>query len=544
MRSESNKSVENLASEMRSPENGFKTMHIVNTDVSGDLYCEKCDQITPERGCNDTEMFIDSFYDKSVNPMYSFESPYMMRNYSEHSAHDNSNSLDNDATKYSEDVRPCLSNDHEHRIDTYGHKVMRYDPSYGYDAYPISTAYGTQELNRTYHVPKISVYPPDGDLNKTRVPDNFENHETTPQSEQKEQKSDRTHSTATSVVGETSPMLQPEPSLVGSDPRLNYCGNTMYLPNSGSLPPVPLSFRGVYDAEYFHYAAPPDTEDDAYNQTYMENGREGLGKPVVRCYNTTNTQFYSSQARPTGNNVTNGQIPPRPLMVPRPYNAPQHHFLGNVMYCTNGWLPKSYSYDSSTRSNYCPIPESTGYYDSGAEFVPVKTSTEKEIGTPVSENQVDPSNKHQNGNPVTGSYDAAYEQAPLSDYFYNHQNGINSMPTQGAAPENYVDERIKGCAGHSDAMKTELCMESLKNLNRNNIDFLRMSESVWQALRTTGMFKLGNKGRAVLKSKISKQLKLNPHLRMRALCISGVRRATTRQLFQLAQICGIKSHLK
>ncbi|UKK00177.2 hypothetical protein MACK_000247 [Theileria orientalis] len=100
---------------------------------------------------------------------------------------------------------------------------------------------------------------------------------------------------------------------------------------------------------------------------------------------------------------------------------------------------------------------------------------------------------------------------------------------------NFIDE---------DTLEGLIYNGNIKKIDLGSIDFINMSDRTWQALRGAGLFKLGNKGRAVLKSKISKHLKMYPELRMRTSCISGVRRATTRQLFQLAQICQITSHLR
>ncbi|OEH80633.1 at hook motif-containing protein [Cyclospora cayetanensis] len=67
------------------------------------------------------------------------------------------------------------------------------------------------------------------------------------------------------------------------------------------------------------------------------------------------------------------------------------------------------------------------------------------------------------------------------------------------------------------------------------LSLLNLTENQWQQFRAQGMFKLGDKGRAIIKSRISRQLRVFPHLRKRASSVAGVRCATTKQLFQLAQ---------
>ncbi|CDJ39073.1 AT hook motif-containing protein, putative [Eimeria tenella] len=71
------------------------------------------------------------------------------------------------------------------------------------------------------------------------------------------------------------------------------------------------------------------------------------------------------------------------------------------------------------------------------------------------------------------------------------------------------------------------------------LSLLNLTEAQWQQFRAQGMFKLGDKGRAIIKSRISRQLRVFPHLRKKASSVAGVRCATTKQLFQLAQICGL-----
>ncbi|ESS33039.1 hypothetical protein TGVEG_201820 [Toxoplasma gondii VEG] len=67
---------------------------------------------------------------------------------------------------------------------------------------------------------------------------------------------------------------------------------------------------------------------------------------------------------------------------------------------------------------------------------------------------------------------------------------------------------------------------------------LDLSDARWRDLRRQGYFRLGDKGRTSIKSRIARELRANPELRAQAAAVSGVRSATTKQLYQLAELCG------
>ncbi|KAK2197234.1 hypothetical protein BdWA1_000233 [Babesia duncani] len=131
-------------------------------------------------------------------------------------------------------------------------------------------------------------------------------------------------------------------------------------------------------------------------------------------------------------------------------------------------------------------------------------------------------------------------------HFYNATKGMEYQNNSSAEHSEYSGMHTSGKTYNytKHGVNKMLDETNINNVNLQDVDFINMSDKTWLTLRGAGMFKLGNKGRAVLKSKISKQLKGNTQMRVRAGQISGVRRATTRQLFQLAQVCGIKSHFK
>ncbi|GFE53693.1 AT hook motif-containing, putative [Babesia ovis] len=538
-------------SPISSQERNSNALDMTQNEVSGDLYSTTYDDVTPQMRCNDVEPFMDSFYDDIVNPMYNFESPYMVQNYANNRIAGRRNSSNGDTTKYTEDVAPYLANQ-KFRPDAYTSRDVRYYPSYGYEGYPLNTTYNNLCQGGLHHVQqtsKIGLYPPnynvqamaDCDMNTTTLQENPETPKCPPKSEPK---SDSNRSTAPSVVSESSPVVQPEATVVTPDSRVTYYNSQMYIPGNSCLPPVPMSFRNSYNEEYFGYNIPTDGGDDCYNQTYVDTSSHEGTKQLVQWCSTLKDDFYGPCMHSPNANEANVSTPRRLPMMTQSFVAPQNQYPGRVLYCANNWLPKPYVCDNESQSSCCSIPKSAGYYENGAEYVPLKTEAYPEPGSNVHEIHPEQPVKHGSMPHISGTYETTYEQSHSSEYFYNQPNGLTPQPNQGTISEEYIKDVVEDQGGVPDAINAELCMESLKNLNRNNIDFLRMSESVWQALRSTGMFKLGNKGRAVLKSKISKQLKMNPHLRMRALGISGVRRATTRQLFQLAQICGIKSHLK
>ncbi|PFH32768.1 hypothetical protein BESB_013800 [Besnoitia besnoiti] len=65
-----------------------------------------------------------------------------------------------------------------------------------------------------------------------------------------------------------------------------------------------------------------------------------------------------------------------------------------------------------------------------------------------------------------------------------------------------------------------------------------LSDARWRDLKRQGYFRLGDKGRTSIKSRIARELRANPELRAQAAAVSGVRSATTKQLYQLAELCG------
>nr|CEL66482.1 TPA: AT hook motif-containing protein, putative [Neospora caninum Liverpool] len=67
---------------------------------------------------------------------------------------------------------------------------------------------------------------------------------------------------------------------------------------------------------------------------------------------------------------------------------------------------------------------------------------------------------------------------------------------------------------------------------------LDLSDARWRDLKRQGYFRLGDKGRTSIKSRIARELRANPELRAQAAAVSGVRSATTKQLYQLAELCG------
>ncbi|AFZ80346.1 hypothetical protein BEWA_031990 [Theileria equi strain WA] len=215
-------------------------------------------------------------------------------------------------------------------------------------------------------------------------------------------------------------------------------------------------------------------------------------------------------------------------MVHDPYST---GYFGNTMtrknYCHRNPYPNQHDYASS--ANGIPGSQNMARCVNTSDIYPVVDSNS--LGGNIDE--FDFYNKYQS------QYN---NQAGLSHGYYNN-HAQKPMQKFSQKSMNYNDTNAVRTTG-DEALENVLYRGNLKKIDLTNIDFIGMSDKLWQTLKGAGMFKLGNKGRAILKSKISKYLKMHPEMRMRAGCISGVRRATTRQLFQLAQICQITSHLK
>ncbi|EAN33502.1 hypothetical protein TpMuguga_01g00258 [Theileria parva strain Muguga] len=97
----------------------------------------------------------------------------------------------------------------------------------------------------------------------------------------------------------------------------------------------------------------------------------------------------------------------------------------------------------------------------------------------------------------------------------SNNNAVNQFDM---LPNNFESVRKPELISLDDeALESFIYNGNIKKIDISNIDFINMSDKVWQALRGAGLFKLGNKGRAILKSKISKYLKMYPELRMRYL---------------------------
>lgn len=94
----------------------------------------------------------------------------------------------------------------------------------------------------------------------------------------------------------------------------------------------------------------------------------------------------------------------------------------------------------------------------------------------------------------------------------NTDHLISTMPYQSQAVHSTFNHKCES----PDSTDSGTEYEDIDiSENGANVDFLRMSEKTWKRYRLSGMFKLGNKGRSQLKSKISKYLKQHPQLRNR-----------------------------
>ncbi|EDO06848.1 uncharacterized protein BBOV_IV004870 [Babesia bovis T2Bo] len=540
------------ASSISPPGHSYKALDIKASDIAGDLYATTYDKPGAQLRYNGTEGLMDTYYDDIVNPVYNFDSPYLMQNGTLRHETEQRVLPVLEQIPYRDGVVPFLGNVQKAHQGNYGSRDMNYMLGYDYNAYHMNNGYnnlGSPGMQQFAHVPKMAMYPPhenrtplmscDMNASSHKVPE--VSQDATPKTEER---SESNHSTAPSVISESSPQFHGMSGPCSNDYRPNIANTPTYMPVNNTILPVSMTPVHNFNEEYMMYNVRHEEGDDCYNRTYMENSPINASKPVVSWYNTMKENFYDPRMQNHRQELTAVVTPRRVSVMHQTYNPHQNPYPGNMLYCTNNWEPKAYMYDHEVRGTFPTISKSPACYDNGTEYTPNKSDSYTESGSTINELRTQPSKENYNMTQIGSNYENAVEQSPISDYFRKQGNNHSELPNGRPISDEYGKELLdsRGCVGEN--MGTDLCMESLKSLNRNNIDFLRMSESVWQALRSTGMFKLGNKGRAILKSKISKQLKMNPHLRMRALGISGVRRATTRQLFQLAQICGIKSHLK
>ncbi|XP_954468.1 uncharacterized protein TA19675 [Theileria annulata] len=146
-----------------------------------------------------------------------------------------------------------------------------------------------------------------------------------------------------------------------------------------------------------------------------------------------------------------------------------------------------------------------------------------EYGSISSPNEpfVDPYIKY--NNKMYNNFSPYYNQLPLNSNFKNSNSGLDDCSTKNNVvnqydmlPGNFETVRKPELISiDDDALESFIYNGNIKKIDISNIDFLNMSDKIWQALRGAGLFKLGNKGRAILKSKISKYLKMYPELRMR-----------------------------
>ncbi|GIX66206.1 AT hook motif-containing protein, putative [Babesia caballi] len=523
-----------------------------------ELYDHSTEAVTPQLNYN-TETVTDSFYDGIVNPMYNFESPYGMQDYASEETTEKANATNRDVRDYKDESRLYTANGHISPRPGYNGKGMAGLPGWQFNGYPCNGGYRpgvfpgynttSPMVARFMMYPHMNTTPGNAefDMGATRHMESHENQDTRPTSVGSSYGS---QSSPPSVVTEVSPMLKPEPVPTASGTGHQFASGPNQQPATGQidlnatkgLPPVPLVFRNGYNGDYYGYPA-TSPGDDIYNQTYVEPTAHGGDKHVDAWYNGWSDTPYTTYVPMAGNHTPKNSMSQRLSVTPRSYSVPQTNYPPTVVYNVGTWGQKGYPGEVDTQNGYGQAADGMGCYESSADFATTKSDDYMETGMiTVNGGNLDPSGTSHHGSQVPGAYGDSYKHAAYADGFYAQQN--MGTPTHASAADAYPEEPVELPVDSGDSNASEMTMEALKGINRNNIDFLRMSDALWQALRSTGMFKLGNKGRAILKSKISKQLKLNPQLRMRAMCISGVRRATTRQLFQLAQICGIKSHLK
>ncbi|CDR95857.1 hypothetical protein, conserved [Babesia bigemina] len=521
--------------------------------LPGLMYERGDEQHNMHAGYN-SETVTDAFYDGIVNPMYNFESTYLMRENIASVPENNSHMVNSGTKEYPEGVKLYTGNATPESRFAYNNRDVGYYPGWYGNGYqymggyghslPPAVNYGVAHDSKHIAQPQVDIasVSTDCDMSATRLQYSSGNRE---MGQHSTYASDSTQSAEQSVVSETSPMLQAT-STPSTPPKRD--SNLMHneeLNVTHELAPGPLVYRNGYSGAYYNDHASRQIPDDIGDRAYMENGLHGDEKHMNRGRNGWSDITYPNYATMSGVNAVKDPGNHRHAVLPRFYNVAQAQYATPVVYHTNGWTQKGYVGDTVSPNRYAAVPEVSGYYDQSSDIGAMKAEDYITGSmTDMNGNQMEQTSAPRIMSQMSGVYDYCYDRAQSSNDFYNQVNGGNSDTQQRSTSMDYGEEPLESSSKSTDGIKQEINIESQKILNRSNIDFLRMSDSLWQSLRSTGMFKLGNKGRAILKSKISKQLKMNPQLRMRALCISGVRRATTRQLFQLAQICGIKSHLK
>ncbi|GBE59741.1 AT hook motif-containing protein, putative [Babesia ovata] len=501
-----------------------------------------------------SETVPDAFYDGIVNPMYNFESPYLYRENTSNVPENGNRVVNGGVKEYPEGAKLYTENERPESRFAYGTKEAGYYPGWHYNGYQYMGGYGnslppTMNYGVSHH-PKHMAQPhahmsslsTECDMSSTQLHYSSGSRELCQHSTYA---SDSTQSAEQSVASESSPMMRATSPLVTPPKKDSPAMHSAELNVTHEVVNGPLVYRNGFSGAFYNDQVSRQNGEDIGDRGYMDNGFHGEDKHVVSGHNGWNDITYPNYVAVSGMNTMKDAANHRHAVMPRFYNVPQAHYVPPVVYHTNGWAQKGYGGDTISPNRYAAIPDGTSYYDQSTDIGAMKSEEYLDRSmTDINGNQMDQSNTQHVASQLSGVYDYGYDRGQSSNDFYNQGNMSNSGTPQRSTGMDYGEEPLESSPESSEGINQDISIESQKILNRSNIDFLRMSDSLWQTLRSTGMFKLGNKGRAILKSKISKQLKMNPQLRMRALCISGVRRATTRQLFQLAQICGIKSHLK
>lgn len=492
-----------------------------------------------------------SFYDGKMNPMYDFDSPYMSRDYSGNCTAEQGNITSGEVTADNVEVQPTTGNNQviprgSYSINEVGHiSNMYYGPYtyssvfHPYDDAEVAFPSNGQDSNFT---PNVSGLPPfqqstsmeqvESPVNNARDYYNCDTNEDVP----------RTTCTlrgTSSAASDCSPPVQQERLYIPAEGSTYSGGNQAAGREENCNTVTPTAINRRSNPGYYAYNTPVP-EGEAYVRTYMNNSFDGSAMRQEYCYNTWRDARYPNYVEvPVFNTGQEYMVPRRHVVQAVPYSMIPNPYTGNAIYNLEGVPLNGYLYDHNIYSNVAGEAE---YYNTGAGYIAMGgylNNTINGMNVNRSGSILNPSPRH-----VQPGYEGSYSQPlPQEGYFSPPPIGLPS-PRANLQPVEYDDDPLDLSPDAEDGEASQLSIEAIKNINRCDIDFLKMNDTLWQTLRNTGMFKLGNKGRAVLKSKISKQLKLNPKLRLKALGISGVRRATTRQLYQLAQVCGIKSHLK
>ncbi|KAK6590216.1 hypothetical protein RS030_172670 [Cryptosporidium xiaoi] len=141
----------------------------------------------------------------------------------------------------------------------------------------------------------------------------------------------------------------------------------------------------------------------------------------------------------------------------------------------------------------------------------------------------------------------------LNNLIYSYINNINGLNDLNERVRNYLNTYNSDDSRNIGALNDQSNNVKIDSTGKDNFSITSQRQIATAAseniateqndifkLNQTRKYRLGDQGRALLKSELSAYLRCNPEKRIEASKIADIRNATTKQLWQIAAMCGLE----